>query len=102
MPSASDTAYPRFKINPSIKELDARDRSLIWSMFGGQQRYDQGLADVLVDDDADKIAKTVRDLVGQGVPTIHRSEQVDLYRSRIATLDTSRQWDPKELRSLGK
>jgi len=82
-----------------IEEFDASDRSLIWSIFGGQQRYDQGLADVLVDDDADQIAKTVRNLIAQGVPKVHRSEQVDLYRSRIAALDPSRQWDPKEAHS---
>ena len=26
--------------------------------------------------------------------------QVELYRNRIEALDTSRQWDPKELRTL--
>ena len=77
-----------------VDEFDASDRSLIWSIYGGQQRYDQGLVDVLADDDADQIATTVRDLISKGVPAIHRSEQVDLYRSRIAALDPSTQWDP--------
>jgi malonate decarboxylase beta subunit len=76
-----------------VEEFDAGDRPLIWSIFGGQQRYDQGLADVLINDDADQMAKTVRDLIAQGVPAIHRSEQVDLYRSRIAALDPSTQRD---------
>jgi malonate decarboxylase beta subunit len=82
-----------------VEEFDASDRSLIWSIVGGQQRYDEGLADVLVDDDADKMAKTVQDLIAKGVPPVHRSEQVDLYRSRIAALDTSSQWAPKEVHS---
>jgi malonate decarboxylase beta subunit len=82
-----------------IEEFDASDRSLIWSIFGGQQRYDQGLADVLVDDDADQIAKSVQELIAKGVPRIHRSEQVDLYRSRIAALDPSTQWDPSLVHS---
>jgi len=82
-----------------VEEFDASDRSLIWSIFGGQQRYDQGLVDALVDDDADQIVKTVRDLIAQGVPPVHRSEQVDLYRSRITALDNSRQWNPEELHS---
>jgi malonate decarboxylase beta subunit len=82
-----------------VEEFDASDRSLIWSIADGQQRYDQGLVDALVDDDADKIAKTVQDLIAKGVPSVHRSEQIDLYRSRIAALDTSRQWPPKELNS---
>jgi hypothetical protein len=31
---------------------------------------------------------------------VHRSSQVALYRNRIEALDTSRQWDPRELRVL--
>jgi malonate decarboxylase beta subunit len=77
-----------------LEEFDASDRSLIWSIYGGQQRYDQGLVDVLVDDDADQMIKTVRELIEKGVPKIHRSEEVDLNRSRIAALDPSNQWDP--------
>jgi malonate decarboxylase beta subunit len=83
-----------------VEEFDTGDRSLIWSIYGGQQRYDQGLVDVLADDDADQIATTVRDLIAKGVPAIHRSEQVDLYRSRIAALDPSTQWDPGLVHSL--
>jgi malonate decarboxylase beta subunit len=82
-----------------VEEFDARDRSLIWSIAGGQQRYDQGLVDAIVDDDADKVAKKVQELIAKGVPTVHRSEEVALYRSRIAALDTSRQWAPNELHS---
>jgi malonate decarboxylase beta subunit len=85
-----------------IEEFDASDRSMIWSIYGGQQRYNQGLADVLVDDDADQIADTVRELISKGVPAVHRSQQVDLYRSRIAALDPSTQWDPWSAASLAR
>jgi malonate decarboxylase beta subunit len=77
-----------------VEEFDASDRSLIWSIYGGQQRYHQGLADVLINDDANQMAKTVRELIAQGIPKIHRSQQVDLFRSRIAALDPSTQCDP--------
>jgi malonate decarboxylase beta subunit len=82
-----------------LEEFDASDRSLVWSITGGRQRHNQGLADVLVDDDAEQIAQTIRDLIARGIPTVHRSEQVDLCRSRVAALDTSRQWSPEELHS---
>src|SRR6201984_261256 len=72
-----------------VEEFDATDRSLIWSIYGGQQRYNQGLVDVLVDDDADQMIATIQELIAKGVPTVHRSQQVDLYRSRIAALDSS-------------
>jgi len=43
------------------------------------------------------MAKTVRELIATGVPAVHRSEQVDLYRSHIAALDPSTQWEPGDL-----
>jgi malonate decarboxylase beta subunit len=80
-----------------VEEFDASDRSLIWSICGGRQRYDQGLTDVLVDDDTDQMIKTIQELIAKGVPKIHRTERVDLYRSRIAALDPSTQWDPADV-----
>src|SRR5271167_5010327 len=81
-----------------IDEFDSSDRALIWAIHGGEQRVGMGLADLLVEDDADKMAAAVRDCVHQGVPEKHRTEQVELYRGRIAALDTSRQIDPALLR----
>ncbi len=83
-----------------IAEFDASDRALIWAIHGGEQRYATGLVDALVEDDTPQIADTVRQLVAKGVPAVHRSSQVALYRNRIEALDTSRQWDPKELRAF--
>jgi malonate decarboxylase beta subunit len=81
-----------------IDEFDSSDRALIWAIHGGEQRVGMGLADSLVEDDADKIAAAVRDFVHKGVPEEHRTEQVELYRARIAALDTSSQIDPATLR----
>ena len=83
-----------------VDEFDSSDHALIWAIDGGEQRYAMDLADALVDDDTPQVASTVRRLVSQGVPPVHRSSQVALYRSRIAALDTSRQWDPRELCAL--
>jgi malonate decarboxylase beta subunit len=81
-----------------IDEFDASDRALIWAIHGGAQRVGMGLADALVEDDANKIAAAVRGYVLAGLPAMHRSQQVDLYRDRIAALDTSKQIDPATLR----
>jgi malonate decarboxylase beta subunit len=81
-----------------IDEFDASDRTLIWAIHGGEQRVGMGLADALVEDDSEKIAAAVRGYVQAGVPFEHRSQQVKLYRDRIAALDTSRQIDPATLR----
>jgi malonate decarboxylase beta subunit len=82
-----------------IEEFDASDRALIWAINGGEQRVAMGVADELVPDDAQKIAATVQRYVKAGLPQVHRSQQVELYRRRIAALDTSRQIDPLTLRS---
>jgi len=81
-----------------IEEFDSSDRSLIWAINGGEQRVAMGVADELIDDDAQKIAASVRRYVEAGLPRIHRSDQVDLYRQRIAALDVSKQFDPATLR----
>src|SRR5271155_1977012 len=80
-------------------EFDSSDHALIWAINGGEQRYATGLVDALVDDDTPQIVDVIRRFVAKGVPPVHRSSQVALYRSRIEALDTSRQWDPKMLRT---
>lgn len=83
-----------------LDEFDSSDHALIWAINGGEQRYATGLVDALVDDDTPQIVDVIRRFVAKGIPPVHRSSQVALYRSRIEALDTSRQWDPKELRAL--
>ena len=80
------------------EEFDSSDRALIWAIDGGEQRVGMGLADEFVEDDASKIAAAVRKYVKAGLPHVHRSQQVELYRERIAALDVSRQIDPQSLR----
>jgi malonate decarboxylase beta subunit len=82
-----------------IEEFDASDRALIWAVHGGEQRVGMGLADALVEDSIDEIASAVRKHVLAGKPAQHRSEQAQLYRERIAALDTSKQIDPTTLRA---
>jgi malonate decarboxylase beta subunit len=82
-----------------IQEFDSADRALIWAINGGEQRVGMGLADELVEDNAAKIAVVVRKYVEAGLPRAHRSQQVELYRERIAALDVSQQIDPLSLRS---
>lgn len=81
-----------------IEEFDSSDRALMWAINGGEQRVGMGLADELVVDDAAKIAAVVKKYVEAGLPRVHRSQQVDLYRERITALDVSQQIDPLSLR----
>ena len=81
-----------------LDEFDSSDRALIWAIHGGEQRVGMGLADALVEDDTEKIKATIRRYVQAELRPEYRSQQVELYRDRIAALDTSGQIDPMSLR----
>lgn len=85
-----------------IAELDAADRALIWSLIGGEQRCAIGLADDLLEDDADAIAAAVRGAFACGAPALPRTAQVERYVERLATLDPRQPLDAKALRTLWK
>ena len=83
-----------------IDELDASDKRLIWSLMGGEQRYETGFADALVEDDAELLKQTIRDLAARGIPARHRSEKVEEYRSSLANIDPEAPPDGPALRRM--
>jgi malonate decarboxylase beta subunit len=83
-----------------IDELDAGDRHLIWSLMGGEQRYETGFVDALVEDDARLLKQAILDLAARGVPTRHRSERVEEYSRRLAEIDPAVPPDGPVLRRL--
>ncbi len=82
-----------------VEELDSRDRKLIWSMIGGEQRAAVGLVDTLVEDDTDQVRDAVLSAFKSGLPQSHRTEQVDKQLERLARVDPSA-IDPAVLRTL--
>ncbi len=83
-----------------IAEIDSSDRALIWSLIGGEQRARLGMVDALVEDDAQLIAKRVRETFALGVPNLHRSEDLDTWLTRIREVDTSKQHTGAQLAAL--
>ena len=81
-----------------IDEFDSRDRQLIWAVTGGEQRYETGFADCLLDDDAGLIRRAVADAFARGLPASHRSEQVEDYLQRLDKIDVTHQLDTLTLR----
>jgi malonate decarboxylase beta subunit len=81
-------------------ELDAADRVLIWSLIGGEQRHASGLADDLLEDDAEAIAVAVRGAFARRTPALERSAQVDRYVERLGAIDPQQPLDGKALRAL--
>jgi len=82
-----------------IDELDASDRRRIWQLIGGEQRTACGLADRLVEDNAEAIVAAVRDAFAGGVPSVHRTEAVDHYLALLAQVDPSA-ITPESMRAL--
>ncbi|MFC3690630.1 biotin-independent malonate decarboxylase subunit beta [Chenggangzhangella methanolivorans] len=72
--------------NAGLDELDSRDRPLIWSLTGGEQRHAVGLADDLVADDAEAISAAVRAAFEAGAPREHNSQRIDFWRARLDRL----------------
>ena len=83
-----------------IDEFDASDKHLIWSLMGGEQRYETGFVDALVEDDAAQLKQAIMDLAARGVPARHRSERVEAYRRRLAKIDPAAPPDGPALRRL--
>ncbi|MFO2462073.1 biotin-independent malonate decarboxylase subunit beta [Pseudomonas sp. 15FMM2] len=83
-----------------IEEYDSRDRPFIWSLTGGEQRFNSGLADGYVADDVTQIQQQVTQLLHRGLPVKQRSRQADYYLARLAELDAEPQIDPATVRDL--
>jgi malonate decarboxylase beta subunit len=83
-----------------IEEFDSKDRQLIWAVNGGEQRYATGLVDDLVEDDIELIRQRVIEAFGRGLPSRHRSEQVEGYLKRLAAIDVTDQLQSGEVRRL--
>jgi malonate decarboxylase beta subunit len=83
-----------------IDELDPDDKRLIWNLMGGEQRYETGFVDVLIEDDAKLLRQTIQGLAARGIPARHRSEEVEEYRRRLAEIDVAAPPDGPTLRGL--
>jgi malonate decarboxylase beta subunit len=81
-----------------VEEFDSRDRQLIWAVNGGEQRYATGFVDDLVEDDVELIRHCVIEVFARGVPSSHRSEQVEGYLERLAAIDVTHQLESQEVR----
>jgi malonate decarboxylase beta subunit len=83
-----------------IEEFDSKDRQLIWAVNGGEQRYATGLVDDLVEDDVELVRQRVIEAFARGLPSRHRSEQVEGYLKRLAAIDVTDQLESGEVRRL--
>ena len=83
-----------------IDEYDSRDRPFIWSMTGGEIRYESGLVDALVGDGVHAVKQAVNDAIAKGVPAQHRTDNYAWYLERLTNFDTSKQADAEQIKQL--
>jgi malonate decarboxylase beta subunit len=79
-----------------IAEFDSRDRPMIWSFTGCEQRHKTGLVDVYVADDADAIRASVIERFRAGRPEACRSERVAGFLTRLSEIDPRVQATPEQ------
>ncbi|RAU45969.1 biotin-independent malonate decarboxylase subunit beta [Pseudocitrobacter sp. RIT415] len=83
-----------------IAEYDSRDRPFIWSMTGGEVRYESGLVDALVGDGVNAVKAAMNDAIAKGVPAKHRTDNYDWYLNRLTNFDTRKQADAEQIKAL--
>ncbi|MDU2939567.1 MAG: biotin-independent malonate decarboxylase subunit beta [Enterobacteriaceae bacterium] len=83
-----------------IEEYDSRDRPFIWSMTGGEVRYQSGLVDALVGDGVNAVKAAINDALAKGVPAKHRTDNYDDYLNRLTNFDTRKQADAEQINAL--
>lgn len=83
-----------------VAEFDARQRSLIWGLTGGEQRVAAHLADLCVADDTQEVRDAVAALFARGVPAVHRSERIADFFACLERVDTAAQPTPAQARDL--
>ncbi|HAC6540874.1 TPA_asm: biotin-independent malonate decarboxylase subunit beta [Salmonella enterica subsp. salamae serovar 48:d:z6] len=83
-----------------IEEYDSRDRPFIWSMTGGEIRYQSGLVDALVDDGINAVKAAMNEALAKGVPAKHRTDNYDWYLDRLSNFDTRKQADTEQIHAL--
>jgi malonate decarboxylase beta subunit len=81
-----------------VEEFDSKDRQLVWSVTGGEQRHATGFADYLAEDDVEAIRRNIIAAFSRGVPSKHRSEKVDDYLRWFAAVDVLDQLASDEVR----
>ncbi|EIP3422231.1 biotin-independent malonate decarboxylase subunit beta [Salmonella enterica] len=83
-----------------IEEYDSRDRPFIWSMTGGEVRYQSGLVEALVGDGVNAVKAAMNEALAKGVPAKHRTDNYDGYLDRLTYFDTRKQADAEQIKAL--
>lgn len=79
-----------------IRELDSRNKQLIWKMIGGAIRNEAALADILVEDDIPNYKDAIQSIWSGEIKLQQRTKQVDHYLSLFKSLDVKEKVTPEQ------
>ncbi|HEY0210317.1 biotin-independent malonate decarboxylase subunit beta [Acerihabitans sp.] len=83
-----------------IEEYDSRDRPFIWSLTGGETRYQAGFVDALAADSLAEVKQATLAFLRQGVPARLRTDDYLAYLDRLNQFDTRKQVDKQQVLAL--
>ncbi|MES1955776.1 biotin-independent malonate decarboxylase subunit beta [Salinisphaera hydrothermalis] len=82
-----------------IEEFDARDRPMIWSLLGGEQRTATGLVDARVDDDLAAIRAEIGAAVIQAPGPLHRTADIATWEAMLEHIDPAERAEAGDVRA---
>jgi malonate decarboxylase beta subunit len=83
-----------------IREFDSKDRPLIWSTIGGEQRKAAGFADVLIEDDTESIKEVISSIIKDDIIPVPRTEQVRRYEAFLDLVNPEQRLSSDDARLL--
>lgn len=83
-----------------IEEYDSRDRPFIWSMTGGEVRYQSGLVDALVGDGVNAVKQAMNDMLDKGVRSEERTDKYPWFLEHLTNFDTRQQADAARINAF--
>ncbi len=85
-----------------IRELDSRNKQLIWQMIGGATRKEMGLADVVIEDDVPNYKEAIMSIWNGEVELKHRTKKIDQFLSLLKSLNFEEKISPQQAKNIFK
>ncbi len=83
-----------------IREFDSKNRPFIWRTIGGEQRTASGFADLLIDDDTQKMKEAVMSVMDGQTASIHRTDQITQYETLLNSINPDQPLSSEKVKEL--
>lgn len=83
-----------------LREIDARNKQLIWQMIGGAIRKDTLLADLIVEDDVSKFKEGIIKIWDGEIPLQHRTKKYNEFLKLFKSLSIEEKISPEQAKEI--